>query len=175
MEPLAGRSTSLGSLAQKARAKHIKSARTSLFAIGILTILVNGGLAAFANEYVESQFQKEIQEETRKQPGIEFDPARLAELKSEAVLRVQFLSGVGVLLGTVFVIFGFVVKKAPVAITASALAIYIGLQAILAAFDPTTLLQGWWLKLIFIFALVKGLQAAIAYQKEASVPVLEEV
>ena len=39
MEPLAGQpSSGLGSLAQQARQKHIKSARSILFAIGVLTI-----------------------------------------------------------------------------------------------------------------------------------------
>ena len=154
----------LGSLAQAARTNQLKSARSILIAIGVLTLLVNGGLAIFARSLVDAQFDKEVQELNRK--GMVIDPVKLADLKESSVRTTQLASVGFAALGGVFIAFGLLVYRYPVPITVSALALYLAGAAINAAFDPTTLVQGIILKIIVIVALAKAIKSAIAYQRE---------
>src|SRR5262245_47379733 len=149
----------LGSLAQSARNKHPRQARRVLIAVGILTVLVQTGMY-----FVEANT---IRDEIRKvRPDLAADPAGMAEAE-ETVGRILLLvHGGAVGLGVVFILLGVFVERAPVAITATALVLFIGREVIFALIDPTNLARGWLIKIIFIVRLVKARQAAVAAQQE---------
>ena len=46
------------------------------------------------------------------------------------------------------------------------LSVYLGATAAFGVLDPTTLLQGWWMKIIVVVGLFKAVQAALAYESE---------
>jgi hypothetical protein len=162
MEPLAPRASGLGSLAQSARTTHLTQARRVLIGAGILIVVVNGALAFFARDLVLSQLQNEVQRQGVRNPN----QAHLREFEDQLVAGQRIISGAMVAMGCLFVVFGFLIRRHPVLITVTSLVIFIGMIAILAAIDPTTLIQGWLLKIIVIVALVKALQAALAAQKD---------
>lgn len=116
----------LGSLAQKARSKHLKQARTILFVIGILTILVNAGLIVVS----------------------------LANGGDETVVLVSCaIHGLFLCLGILFVIFGAIIYRFPVMVTITSLTLYVGawgLEAVIALLtDPLLLGRGVLWKIIF--------------------------
>jgi hypothetical protein len=166
MDPLA--TSDLGSLAQSARQKQIKSARNILFVIGVLTVGANAVMMGLARGQVEKAIQAEI---AKVGPGAIVDQAKLQQLQEAAVRIAYLVCAVAMLLGVVFIVFGFIVKKYPVPITITSLVLYIGAAVIFGILDPTTLLQGIIIKIVIVVALVKAIQAAIAYQRElAPVP-----
>lgn len=154
----------LGSLAQNARSTQLKSAKTVLFVIGVLTIIANGFFAVLAESAVKNQFDKEIREGQAQ--GLEFDQAKVQELQDAAVLTTRIFNGAFILLGVVFVVFGFIVEIYPVPVTILALILYGAGNAVTAIIDPTMIAKGLIIKIFIIVALVKALQAAIAFQKE---------
>ena len=68
--------------------------------------------------------------------------------------------------GVVFVLLGFFVHRAPVAMTATGLILYIADYAIGAVLDPTYLVRGIIVKIVIVVCLVKALNAAIACERE---------
>ena len=156
----------LGSLADSARSKAVKTARTTLIAVGVLTIVVNGFLAAMAEPMVEAAFQKEINQ--LRQQGMDVDQNAVQNLKEEAVTSTR-LTAVGFAgMGVVFLILGAFVQRSPVVCTALGLVLYIAGAGITAMIDPSTIAKGAIIKIIIIVALVKALQAGLAAQREAS-------
>jgi hypothetical protein len=169
IEPDLGRlgapgSSGLGSLSQSARRKHLGQARGVLIAVGVLTLLVNGIFFFLAEGMVHDQIQKQVRAAG---PQMAFDQAKLRELEESAVRETKLVSGATMALGAVFIVLGLAVKQYPVPATALGLILYIGAAVIFGLMDPTTLYQGIIIKVIFVVALVKALQAAIAYQKES--------
>ena len=132
----------LGSLAQSARGKQLKSARNTLIAVGVLTALLNFGVAAAAGSIAQGNAE---------------------------VQQMIMLSGIGFgLLGVVFIVLGVMVNTYPVPCTMLGLVLYIGANAVSALIDPTTIAQGIIIKGIIIVGLVKSLRAAQAYQQETN-------
>jgi hypothetical protein len=127
----------LGSLAQASRGQQLKSARTTLIAIGALTVVVNLIFMVLL-------------------------PAQLPIAMGFAMS----IQGVFVVLGAVFIVCGLLVKQFPVASTLTALVLYIVSALAMAALDPTMLARGIIIKIIIVVALVKAVQAAFAYQRE---------
>lgn len=154
----------LGSLAQSARTKQLKSARGILLFVGILTILVNGGMIIFAESIVDAQMEPELQE-LRSQNKV-INPVKLKEIRDGAVRATRFVDGIAVVLGFVFVACGMLVYKYPVAATVIALVLYVGCAAGYGVLDPRTLAAGWWMKIIIVVCLFKAVQAALAYESE---------
>jgi hypothetical protein len=153
----------LGNLAQSARGKELKSARTIMFVIGVLSVLVN----LFVFIFAEGEVQKEIDQEVAKQgPGFAVDDEKAAALKSQAVGATRLISGGGVVLGLVFIACGLLVQSHPVPTTITALALYLGSTAIFALLNPGSLTAGLLIKVVIVVALFKAVQAAIAYQKD---------
>ena len=72
--------------------------------------------------------------------------------------------GLPVVLGLLFVIFGLIVKQFPVPITITSLVLYILATAAFGLLEPATLLQGFIIKIIIIFALIRSIKAARAYR-----------
>jgi hypothetical protein len=145
----------LGSLAQSARGKELKSARGILIVIGILTIAVN--------VYMFFNAENEVQAELAKAgAGAAVQPG----LKETVLALVRLIYGGTALLGMAFVVCGLLVTKFPVPATLIALVLYLGGAAVFALLNPAALASGLIIKIIIIVALVKAVQAAFAYQKE---------
>jgi hypothetical protein len=89
------------------------------------------------------------------------------------VLVVQLIQAVPVGLGVIFIILGVMVKSYPVPMTITGLVLYVLANAIFGLLDPAMLLQGVIIKIIVVVALIKAVQAALAYQREMSAPLYE--
>jgi hypothetical protein len=159
-------SSGLGSLAQSARTKHLKQARGILLTIGVLTLLFNVILFFAAESIVRGQIQAEVR---KAGPGKQFDQARLREFEETVIRENKVVAALTSVLGVVFIVLGLTVKQFPVPATAIGLVLYIGASVAFAVYDPESLGGlAIVIKIAFIVALVKSLQAAIAYQKEAA-------
>ena len=153
----------LGNLAQSARGKELKSARTIMYIVGVLSVAVN----MFVFSSAEGAVQKEIDQEVAKLgPGFEVDQEKMAELKDQAVGTTKLVSGGGMLLGMIFVACGALVYKYPVPATITALALYLASIAIFGMMNPESIASGLIVKFFIVAGLFKAVQAAIAYQKE---------
>lgn len=149
----------LGSLSQSARESSLKGARGILIFVGVLTLLINGGLALFARQFIESQIP----------PGVVADPVLVDELVQS--VRVN---GVGfALLGVAFLVGAAKIYAYPVPVTVICLILYIGGAAIDIMADPTAIGRQW-LKIIFIIALAKAVGTAMAYERERSAAAEED-
>jgi hypothetical protein len=154
----------LGNLAQSARTQQLKTARGILFAIGILTIVVNLALVIFAKSFVDSQFEKELKDLRAKNMVV--DPVKVEELRDQSVRSVRLLNSIAVVIGVVFIVCAIVVYTYPVAATVTSLVLYLGGTAVFGVLDPTTLYTGWIVKILIIVGLFKAVQAALAYESE---------
>jgi hypothetical protein len=153
-----------GSLAQSARLKQLNVARGIMFIVGVLTIVVNVGQFAMVDSMVDSQIDKEVAKLT--QQGRIVDPLKLTAVK-ESAKRATQLAAIGLIcIGVVYVVFGFVIKKFPVPVTIAGLVIYIGTAVVFAVLSPETAAQGVIVKIIVVVALIKAVQAAMAYQRQ---------
>jgi hypothetical protein len=149
---------SLGSLAQAARDKSLRQARNLLFVIGVITVAVN----LFAAINIRERFQKEAAALQAKGQLIDHD-------KFEALVRAGQVSlAAFVLLGIIFLLLGMTVRMYPVPITITAFVLYVAANVVVAIADPSVLITGLIFKIIVVAALVKAIQAALAYQREKS-------
>jgi hypothetical protein len=153
----------LGGLAQSARTKEIRNARSILLVIGVLTLLLNGFLFSQAPDEVQVEIDKQIKERPAGQVA---DPEKVAELKDEWVRATRAIYGGGAAFGLAFIVLGILAPKHPVPCTIGGLVLYIGGYAIFGYLDPSSLTQGILIKIIIVSALFKAMQAAIAHQKE---------
>jgi uncharacterized membrane protein YidH (DUF202 family) len=135
----------LGSLAQSARLKHLNTARWILIVVGVLTLGLNAVLLAT------------MRDQLRGLPN--FD---------QLMKLYTLIAAIGMCLGVIFVVLGILVKTFPVACTILGLVLYAGgnLFFFVISEDPKMLYQGIIIKVIIIVAMVKSIQAAVAYQKE---------
>ncbi len=156
----------LGSLAQSGRKVELKKARTTLYVIGVLTLVVNIGVAMLADSLVTSNLNKE--RDQLRQQGMEVDQAAFDQAKEQAVTATQLAAFGFAGLGVAFLVIGACLQMAPLPLAILALILYLGGVAISAMADPTTLAQGIIVKIIIIVALVKAVQTASAYQREAA-------
>lgn len=153
----------MGNLAQSARGGALKNARGTMLVIGILSVLAN----AFFYSSAESDVQAEIDKELHKLgPTFVVDQQKLADLKGQAVRATRLINGGGMLLGFLFIGCGILVSKHPVPMTITALALYLGGNAVFGFINPASLLAGLFVKILIVVGLFKAVQAAIAYQKE---------
>ncbi|WP_437192577.1 hypothetical protein [Planctomicrobium sp. SH527] len=159
-----GQVDGLGSLAQSARKTHLASARMTMFVVGILTIAANLMVLNFSKEDIDAALNEHIV--SLQEQGIELNADEIAQLKREAVASFQWVTWAFVGTGVVFLILGVLIYRFPVPCTVLALILYLGGQAVTIADDPTMLTRGFVMKVIIVFALVKAIQTAIAYQKE---------
>jgi hypothetical protein len=153
----------LGSLTQSARRTSLKQARIILILIGSLNLVC--GIAVFS--FAENLVKQSIEEEKQKAgPGVVFDDAKIKEVQESQVRTLRLILAGTAIIGLVFIGLGIAVYRAPVACTVTGLVLYVGLQAIGAAIDPADLVRGILIKIIFVVALVKAVQAALAYERE---------
>ena len=153
----------LGNLAQAARGKELKNARAIMLFIGIISILANGYFFSAAASNVQKEIDKEL---LKLGPTFVVDPVKLAEVKSQAVRTTRLIAFGGLVLGGIFVACGLLVERHPVPITVTALALYLGGNAIFGMLNPASLGAGLIMKIFIVAGLFKAVQAAIAYQKE---------
>jgi len=153
----------LGGLAQSARTKEIRNARSILLFIGVLTLLLNGFLFSQAPAEVQVEIDKQIKALPAGQVA---DPENVAALKDEWVRATRAIYGGGALFGLAFIILGALAPRHPVPCTIGGLVLYIGGYAIFGYLNPPSLTQGILIKIIIVSALFKAMQAAIAHQKE---------
>jgi predicted PurR-regulated permease PerM len=154
----------LGSLAQSARTKQLKTARGILYFVGILTLIVNGGLFIFADKFVDSQIESELAPARAQHKMI--NQQVVQEFRERTIRSIQLGCGIAVVIGVVFIICAAMVYKYPIASTVTSLVLYLGAAAGYGVIAPATLLQGWWVKILVVAGLFKAVQAALAYENE---------
>lgn len=152
----------LGSLAQKARGKQLNQARWILIIIGVLTVALNAVVMATARDSVKAEIKRELANQR-----VVVDPVQLREFEDQHVRILMAANGVGVVLGVIFIICGIMVYRFPVPATLISLVLYIVANLGFAALNPQNFAQGIIMKIIIVVALVKAVQAAFAYEKEA--------
>ena len=81
---------------------------------------------------------------------------------------VRLILAIPLALGALFIVLGLMVKSYPVPITILSLVLYVAATLAFAALDPQTIVQGFIFKIIIVVALVKAIQAALAYQRDLS-------
>lgn len=150
---------SLGSLAQSARGGHLKAARGILIGVGLLTLVVNGFLLFNIENEVHQVIQQAIQQN-------QIDPADAPQYEQAIRIEGYLIRGGPALMGLIFVIFGLIINKFPVAITTTSLILYLATILGLALHEPASLARGPVLKIIIIAALARSIKAAWAYEAE---------
>ena len=160
-------SDGLGSLSQAARSKQLSSAKAILIFIGVVTILGNFVFLLLSQSAVDREIDAEVNE--LRGQGMEFDEEKLQEYRGQVVRATRIINGLGMAIGVGFLLLGANVKKYPVPITITGLVLYLGCWAVFGLLDPSSLLKGWIIKLFIIAGLIKAVQAALAYEKEAKV------
>jgi hypothetical protein len=151
--PVAETLKPLGSLAQAARGKELSTAQRILIVIGVLTLAVNG----FLLYNLPNEIQQAIQQN-------QIAPEDVEQARQGGMITGYLLYGLPALLGVVFVIFGLIVKQFPLPITITSLVLYVLATAGFGFLAPETLVQGIIVKVIIVFALIRAIKAARAYQ-----------
>jgi hypothetical protein len=145
----------LQSLAQAARTNHLKQIRGTLFAIGILTIILNVIQALT------------LPGEIAKQNLAIGNPPGGPNPNTIALVVGYVLIGTFIFLGLIFILFGALVRSFPVPITIAALVLFT--IPALACAIPNLLGGAIWLTVMNVFcivALAKAVRTAFAYQRE---------
>ena len=119
----------------------------------MLTLVVNG----FLLYNLPNEIQMAIKQN-------QIAPEDVEAFRQEATISGYLIYGLPVLLGCVFVIFGSIIKQFPVPITITSLALYVLATVAFGLLAPETLVQGFIVKIIFIFALIRAIKAARAYR-----------
>ena len=96
------------------------------------------------------------------------------QFRQTVTLFGYLVYGLPAFLGLLFVVFGLIIKKFPVPITIISLVLYVLATAAFALLSPMTLAQGIIMKVIIIFALVRAIKAAYAYQAHMKQPSMAE-
>lgn len=138
----------LGNLSENAHLKSIKTARTALIIVGVLTLI--GGF------FLDKMLQSEIAS-VRRNPNMIIDEAVVSQIN----LMIYAVYALG------FIFFGlsFWAKKNPFAACLTGLIIYISAWLIDIASDPSMIMRGIIIKLIIISLLVNGVKAGIAWRQ----------
>lgn len=154
----------LGSLSQSARTEGLKSARTILYVVGVITIVANVIFAFLTKSMVNEEFNKEAAK--LQMQGMVIDQVELQALKDQTTRAAMLINIGGIVLGIVFLILGANVYKYPVVCTITGLVLYLGGMAVFGYLEPMSLARGWIVKLIIIIGLFKAIKTAIAYERE---------
>jgi hypothetical protein len=153
----------LGSLAQVARGNQLKQAQRILIVIGALTMAVNGFLLLnLPNEIRQAIRQEQVA------------PADIEQFAQGMTIAGCLVYGLPALLGVLFVVFGIIIKRFPVPITIISLVLYILATVALGLLDPTSVPRGLLIKIIFVVALFRAIQAALAFRAYTQKPKVGE-
>jgi hypothetical protein len=154
----------LGSLGQEARLKQLNTAKWIMIVVGVLTI----GVYIFLYMNVEKMIDQELARELQKR-GIarnQLDQAAFNEARASEINTNRLIYMISIGLGVVYLVLGLLVKQYPVPMTITGLALYVGTALVSVALDPMNLVRGIIVKVIIVVALVKAVQAALAYERE---------
>ena len=156
------RGPKLGSLAQAARGKQLKMLRVLLFIVGGIQIVASVVTLATLKE----QVHKLVQDEIRKQGVFIVNPAAVKQAE-EQLMRENTIVHIGlIILSCVYILFGFIVYLFPLPIAIVSLVLFVGTNITFMIWNPENIYRGIVLKILFLAALIKGIQAAIAHQRE---------
>jgi len=149
----------LGSLAQAARSKHLRQLRGVLIFLAVLTIGVNVYLLVTVEDQVRNLINKDPN-------GARLPRGERQRVEAELVRLNTLFASLWIGLGTIYLLFACIVNWFPVPVAITSLVLFLGQQVTLAVLDPSNIPKGIFLKIIVIVCLAKGIQAAVAYQKE---------
>jgi hypothetical protein len=143
---LGGSKLTLGSLAQSARTKQIKSARLILYVVGVLNLIIALGAYALVGSL----------------SGRPQAPA------PEVLNAMKIMSIVIAAIGIVFIVLGVLTKRYPVPATITALVIYTALLAmnVLNVVNDPKQVASLFIPIVIEIALIRAVRAALAYQRE---------
>lgn len=167
---MAIQSSNFGSLSQSAQLQKLKSAKTALWLVGILTILFQ----TFQFFHAEKEYEDALQAVVTKNGGSmaalqnldESQKAELAKERTDVVAKLHLIYGASIGLGVVFIGCALMVNRKPVIATMTGLVLYLGSIAAVAVFDASTLAQGIVMKVIVVGVLASAVKAAIAYERD---------
>src|SRR5207245_1430336 len=118
-------------------------ARRILFVVGVLQIITPAIFMALAPQ----QIRKEIDAEVAKLGGPgRVDPGVLKQTEETAIRVNYMVNGGFILLGVLFIIFGFIIYQHPVPVTVTSLVLFIGAHLAVALLEPESLARGWLIK-----------------------------
>lgn len=121
------------------RLKSLQSARTMMFAVGLVTVLSNVAVLVFAKNLADDSDASSLQ-------------------------TIRITAGIMACAGAAFLVMGALIAKAPLGITSSALALYGGFLLVGGLIDPSSVTNGLLIKLIVFAGLTKGVMDATAYR-----------
>jgi hypothetical protein len=149
--------------------KELKSARTLLILVGVIQLL----FGAYAFYTVRDQFDEAVRAQVAQQgPGYEVDQKAADQAFDDNKALVYGLTAVPVGLGVLFLILSVFVFRFPIGVTLTGLIVFVLAHLGDALVDPSSLLKGIILKVVFITGLWKAYQSArtaTALEKERTV------
>jgi hypothetical protein len=157
----------LGSLAQGARMKQLNTARGILIVLGLLILGLNIVLFFMIPSMVDGQIEREIGK-LRGQGAFQVNQAAVADARSQMIHLNYLLRGVFIAAGVVLLACGLLIRTFPVPATILSLILYIGAVATSLLMsggeniNPASLV----IPVLIILALVRAVQAAVAYERE---------
>jgi hypothetical protein len=155
------------SLRKKNFKKSLKNARLLLVFMGAAIIFLNVGFVWIKWGDLEGSFENAIRHQERQLPaGMVIDPAKVEAARREFYKIIYIGLGLIVAVGSILIVLGMTIHLAPLPIAISALAIFVGYNAILAVMDVGSIAEGWIWKILVIGGLLKVINSAKAYQSD---------
>jgi hypothetical protein len=163
---LASQASSMASLSQAARKKQLRIARNILFLLGVVKIVISAYFFSTIDAKVNENVQQQVQHALQR--GKIMGKEEIAQATERAKNIERIIWGVAGAMGGVFVFFGLMVKRYPVPITVSSLLLYLLTTAVFGIIEPLSLMEVLFFKIFAVFALMRSVQAAFAYQRMES-------
>jgi hypothetical protein len=163
---LASQASSMASLSQAARKRQLRIARNILIFLGVVKIVISSYFFSAIDAKVNENVQQQVQQALRR--GKVLNKEEIAQAAQRAKYIERIIWGVAGILGGVFVFFGLMVKQYPVPITVLSLLLYLLATAIFGIIEPLSLMEVLFFKIFAVFALIRSVQAAIAYKRVES-------
>jgi hypothetical protein len=148
VEPRAKVQAALDRLSATAHRKQISNARSSILIVAIITLIFT--------VYQHVVFNNSIKA-ARANPSLHVIEA--AVTKNTMVFFANYL------IVTIFIAMFFWAKRNPFAACLTCLIIFVSNIIVNGAIDPTTIIQGFIMKFIVIFALLNGVKSGLAYRR----------
>lgn len=150
----------LGSLAQAARDKSIRSVRTCLIVVGVLQMILTGIEFFTLEMQIDGAIAAELKASNMTKSDL--DPAEFKKYRDAAIRNGQLIVAGLAVVAVAFFAFAGLTARYPLPMSVSGLVLYVVLQLMLAVLNPATLVSGWLVKIIVILVLVRGISAASA-------------
>jgi len=115
-----------------------------------------------AEHQVERAIERQVQQLERR--GLALDMKKVEQLKREAVRTTRRVNALAVGAAATFLVIGCYVPKYPVPATCLGLLGYLAGLALLVIIDQATMWKGLVVNIVIVLALIRAVQAAIAYE-----------